>query len=98
MWPVPVVMVDEHFKDPLEVLLVQNQQPVETFRADRAHQSLGDAIGLRRAKRRTNDLNPFASEHVVKPIGEFLIAIANQKPQRFRALGYGPRQLPSLLN
>src|SRR5262245_63162385 len=52
---------------------------------------------LGRAKRRTNDLNPLASEHFVKPVGEFLIAVANQKPQRFRALGHGPRQLPSLL-
>jgi len=34
MWPVPVVMIDEHFKGPLEVMLVQNQQPVETFRAE----------------------------------------------------------------
>ena len=31
MWPVPVVMVHEHTEDPLEVLLVQNQQPVETL-------------------------------------------------------------------
>jgi hypothetical protein len=31
MRPVPVVVIDEHVKDPLKVLLVQNQQPVETF-------------------------------------------------------------------
>ena len=31
MWPVPVVVIDEHLKDPLKVLLVQNQEPVETF-------------------------------------------------------------------
>ena len=28
MWPVPVVMVHEDNEDPLEVRLVQNQQPV----------------------------------------------------------------------
>jgi hypothetical protein len=61
MWPVPVVVVDEHLKDPLEALMVQNQQPVEAFRADGAHESLGHSIGLWRAKRRTNDLNPLAS-------------------------------------
>ena len=83
MWPVAVVVVDKHFKDPLKVLLVQNQQPVETFRPDGAHESLGDSVGLWRAKRCTNDLNPFASEHVVKSIGEFLIPIANQKPVVF---------------
>ena len=31
MGPVPVVVIDEHLKDPLEVLPVQNQKPVETF-------------------------------------------------------------------
>src|SRR5215468_9671738 len=98
MWPVPVVMVDDRLNGPLEVLLIQDQQPVETFRADRAHESLCDTVGLGRAKRRTNDLNPLASEHFVKSIGEFLIAVSTQKPQRFRALGHGPRQLPSLLN
>src|SRR5262249_9903254 len=91
-------MIDEHFKGPLEVRLVQHQQPVKTFRADGAHESLCDPVGLGRAKRRTNDLNPLTSEHLVKPVGEFLIAIANQKPHRFRALGHGPGQLPSLLN
>src|SRR5262249_33749892 len=97
MWPVPVVMIDEHFKGSLGVRLVQNQQPVKTFRADGAHESLGDPVGLGRAKRRPNDLNPLASEHRVKPVGEFLIAIANQKPHRFRALRHGPGQLPRLL-
>jgi len=56
MWPVPVVMAGEHFKNPFEVLVVQRQQPVETFRADGAHEPLGDSVGLGRAKRRTNDL------------------------------------------
>ena len=31
MWPVTVVIIDEHIKNPLKVLLVQNQQPVETL-------------------------------------------------------------------
>jgi hypothetical protein len=35
MWPAPVVvMVHEDTEDPLKVLLVHNQQPVETFRPD----------------------------------------------------------------
>jgi hypothetical protein len=45
-------VVDEHVKDSLKVLLVQNQQPVETFRADSADESFRDAVRLRRAKRR----------------------------------------------
>jgi hypothetical protein len=66
MWPVPVVVIDEHLKGPLKVLLVQNQQPVETFRADRAHEPFGNPVGLGRAKRRSHDLNPLALEHLVK--------------------------------
>ena len=79
MWPVSVVMIDEHLEDPLKVLLVQNQQPVETFRAGGAHEPLGHPVGLRRAKRRANDLDPVAPEHFVKPAGEFLVPIANQE-------------------
>ena len=31
MRPVPVVVIDEPMEDPLEVLLVENQQPVATL-------------------------------------------------------------------
>ena len=31
MWPVPIVMIDERLEDPFQVLLVENQQPVETL-------------------------------------------------------------------
>jgi hypothetical protein len=31
MWPVPVVVVHKSVENPLKVLLVQNQQPIETF-------------------------------------------------------------------
>ena len=86
MGPVPVVVVHEHIENPLKVLLVQNQQPVETFRADSAHEPLGHAVGLRRAKRRANDLDPVTPEHLVKSLGEFLVPIANQEAQGFRAL------------
>ena len=66
MWPVPVVMIDEHRKDSLKVLLVQNQDPVETFRAGGAHEPLGNPIRLWRTIRRPNDLHAVASDNVVK--------------------------------
>ena len=86
MWPVPVVVIDEDFKNPLKVLLVQDQQPIEALRTGCAHEPLGNPIHLWRAKRGTNDLNVVASEDVVKARGEFLIAIANQESDWFRAL------------
>jgi hypothetical protein len=39
--PMSVVVIDGHRQNPLEVLLVQNQERVETFRAGRAHEPLG---------------------------------------------------------
>jgi len=56
MWPVPIVVVDEQVKDPLEALLVQHQQPVETFRADvRTHRSATPfACGVRNGVRMTS--------------------------------------------
>jgi hypothetical protein len=44
MWPVPIVVIDEHRKASLKVLLVQNQEPFETFRAGGAHEPLDNPI------------------------------------------------------
>ena len=77
MGPVLVVVGHEHIKNTLEVLLVQNQHPIETFRAGRAHKPLRHAIGLRRAKRRANDLDPVGLKHVVKSVRKFLVPITN---------------------
>ena len=63
---VAIVVIREDGQDPLKVLLVQNQQPVETLRANGAHKPLRDAVCLRRATRRANDLEPFASKHLVE--------------------------------
>ena len=90
MGPVPVVVIDEDLKNPLKMLLVQDQQPIETLRTGCAHEPLGHPIRLWRLKRGTNDLNVVASEDVVKTIGEFVIPIANQKPHRLRAFRQGP--------
>ena len=91
MGPVPVVVIDEDLKNPLKVLLVQDQQPIETLRTGCAHEPLGNPIRLWRAKRGTNDFNVVASEDVVKTRGEFLIPIANQESDWFRALRQRPR-------
>ena len=85
-----VVVVREHLKDPLKVLLIQNQEPVETFSAGGAHESLGTSVAGWRTKRRANDLNPVDPKQVIKTVSEFLIPIANHKPHRFRALRQRP--------
>ena len=40
MWPVLVIVGHKHVKNAYKVLLVQNQHPVETFRASRAYKPL----------------------------------------------------------
>src|SRR5260221_946067 len=66
MRPLAIVMTGEHGDDPLKMLVVQDQQPVETLGANGPHKSLRHAIRLRRAKRRANDLKPTASKHLSK--------------------------------
>jgi hypothetical protein len=62
MGPVLVVVGHEDIKNTRQMLLVQDQHPVETFRADRAHKPLSHPVRLRRAKRRANDRDPIASK------------------------------------
>jgi hypothetical protein len=40
MRPVAIVMIREHSEDPLKMLVVQDQQPVETLGANGPHKSL----------------------------------------------------------
>ena len=61
MGPMLVVMGHKHLEHTLKVLLVQNEQPVETFRADGAHEPFGHPIGLWGAERRANDFDPVHS-------------------------------------
>ncbi len=97
MWPMAVVMLREDVEDPLKMLVVQDQQPVETLGANGPHKSLRHAIRLRRAKRRANDLQPTASKHLVKTVGEFLVPVPDQEAERLGVFCQRPRQLPGLL-
>ena len=76
------------------MLSVQNQQPIETLRANGPHKSFGHAIGLRNTKRRLNRLDAFASKYLFETLGEFLIAVANEEAEGLGVLRQRPRQLP----
>ena len=97
MGSVLVVVGHEHLENARKVLLAHNQHPVQTFRAGCAHKTLGHAVGLRDAKRCADDLDPVASKHLVKSVGEFLVPIANQETDVFGAIPQGPRHLPGVL-
>jgi hypothetical protein len=82
---VAIVVINERGEDALQMLPVQYQEPVETYLADSPHEPLGDTVGLRGSKWRANDLDVFASKHVVKTTGELLVPVANQTADGLRA-------------
>jgi hypothetical protein len=89
--PVLVVVGHEQIKNTRQMLLVHNQHPVETFRADRVHKPLRHSVGLRRAKRRANDRDAIASKNLVKSFRKFLVPITDQETDTFWALRQRPR-------
>jgi hypothetical protein len=74
--PMAVVVINEHSKDMLELVWVEDQEPVKTLRANGQNEPLRHPVCLRCTKRRANDLNPIASEHPIKTVGEFLVPVA----------------------
>lgn len=50
-----VVVVDELIEHDLELAPMEDQHPVETFPADRPHETLGECIGPRASDRRSDD-------------------------------------------
>jgi hypothetical protein len=79
MRAVAIAVVTEHAEHTLEMLSVQDQQPVEVLRPRGPHEPLRDAVRLRRSKRCPNVADPVASEHRVKTFSEFLVSIANEE-------------------
>ena len=75
MRSVAIVVVREDGENLLKVLLVEDQQPVETLRPNGAYEPLRHAVRLWGPKRRANDLEPGGSKHLVKAVGEFLVPV-----------------------
>src|SRR4030095_5992513 len=92
-----VVVINEDANNPLEMVLIQHQAPVEAFRTDGPHAPLRPAVGLWGAQRRANDLDVLTPKHRVETTGKFLVAIANQETNRLVPLRPRPGQLPGLL-
>ena len=80
MRPVPIVMFHEHSESSIQVALVRDQQPVQTLGTGGPYEPFRNAVRLRRANRRTQNLETLAAKHVIKRGREFLVAIADQKP------------------
>jgi hypothetical protein len=56
----------------LEVTLVHDQEPVETFGGEDADETVGGCVRLRRSHRRLDDLAAFAGEDGIEVTGSLL--------------------------
>jgi hypothetical protein len=61
MRPLAVVVIDIDPEHAFEVTAVEDQQPVETLRADGPDEALGDGVRLRRPHRRLHNPDGFAA-------------------------------------
>jgi hypothetical protein len=77
-------VLDEDAKHALEVLPVEDQEPVETLAPDGTGEALGDRIRLRRSDRRADYRDAFAVEYLVEGGAELAVVIVDQKRIRSR--------------
>ncbi len=61
--------------------LVCDPHPVQALGTGGPDEPFGNTVRLRRANRRTKNLQAIAAKHVVKRYREVLVAIPDQKPQ-----------------
>src|SRR4051812_5466438 len=97
MGPMTIVVCGKDSQDVREMLLVQDQQPVETLRTNRAHKALRHPVRLRRPKRRANDRAASASKYLVETVCKFLVPVANHVAERLWAVSHAPGELSGLL-
>ena len=78
-------MIDVDAQDAFEVSTISNEQPVEAL-THGPHESLGDGVRPRCAKRGPHDLNALAAEDIVEGVRELAVAVVDQVAGRGRAL------------
>jgi hypothetical protein len=78
MRPVVVVVVDVDTEHLLKLSPTDAQDP-EAIASDSADPALGEYVRLRCANRRSEDLDAFASEHVIEDGAELAVSIVDQK-------------------
>jgi len=90
-------MLHEHPEGLLQVALVRDQHPVQTFGTRGPDEPFRHTVRLRRTNRRTKNLQTVAAKHVVERGREFLVAIPDQEPEPFRTRRERPGELASPL-
>ena len=72
-------MIDVDAQDTVEVAAVEDQQPVQAFRADGSDEPLGNGVCLRRPHGRLDDPDAAAAEHLVEGAAVLAVAVADQQ-------------------
>ena len=65
MWALGVVVIDVDAQDAVELALSDDQQPVQAFGPCGPHEAFAVRVGLRRAKRRLDNVDAFRAEDLV---------------------------------
>lgn len=92
-----VVVVDVFTENPAEMLLVEDDQPVERFVADGLDYSLAVSVGARPSVGSERDSSAFASENRVKLVGELGVAVVDEELSRLLEVAQLPAQVSGLL-
>jgi hypothetical protein len=74
-----VVMVDVLRKDPFEMAMAQNEQPIEAFGANRPYPAFRESVGPRRSDWRLDHSDAFGTEHLVKSGGELGVPVSDEE-------------------
>jgi hypothetical protein len=70
-----VVVLDVDSEDSIQVRSPDDQQPVQTFGADRAYPALGVRVRIGCLYRRAQHVGAFRAEHLVERAGELGVPV-----------------------
>jgi hypothetical protein len=97
VWTMPVVVRDVDPQDLLQMRAPNDQEPVQTLGAHRAHPAFGVGVRLGRLHRRQHDISALRAEHVVEAAAELRVPIAQQKAHLTPSLLQPGQQVAGLL-
>jgi len=80
--PLMVVVPDVAAQDPHRMSPALHQRPVKTLRTHGRHPPLGIGVRPRCLDRSSEDLRPFAGEHLIEGTGELGVVVAHQELDR----------------
>ncbi len=93
-----VVVVRRFLQHTHEMSLIQDDQLIKAFLANRAHPAFGNRIGFRRAKGCANKFKAFRDKNLVEAAREFTVTVVNEEVHRGLAfVAQVPNELTGLL-